>query len=302
MTVIGKLFAIKRFSLHDGPHLRTTVFFKGCSLDCHWCHNPEGISRRLRTVSSVDHCIGCGECIIHCPQQALSLGANGVERAIDKCDSCGECVQHCPALVHELTGWQTTVDEVMGEIRKDMPFFDQSGGGVTFSGGEPFDQPEFLMALLMACRELSIHRTIDTSAYASRDHLLAAAEIADLMLCDIKHMDSVQHKKYTGVGNERILRNIRLLADSRCELRIRLPLIPGVNDSRDNIAATIQFIKQLQNVSSVDVLPYHQAAKAKYKKLGTVYPGDTIPALANSTLEQTVVMLKQHGLQAVVGG
>ena len=158
------------------------------------------------------------------------------------------------------------------------------------------------MALLMACRELSIHRTIDTSAYASRDHLLAAAEIADLMLCDIKHMDTVQHKKYTGVGNERILRNIRLLAGSDCELRIRLPLIPGVNDSRDNIAATIQFIKQLENVSSVDVLPYHQAAKAKYKKLDTVYPGDTIPALANSTLEQTVVMLKQHGLQAVVGG
>lgn len=230
------------------------------------------------------------------------MGANGVERAIDKCDSCGECVQHCPALVHELTGWQATVDEVMGEIRKDMPFFDQSGGGVTFSGGEPFDQPEFLMALLMACRELSIHRTIDTSAYASRDHLLAAAEIVDLMLCDIKHMDTVQHKKFTGVGNERILRNIRLLADSPCELRIRLPLIPGVNDSRDNIAATIRFIKQLQNVSSVDVLPYHRAAKAKYKKLGTVYPGDTIPALANSTLEQTVVMLKQHGLQAVVGG
>jgi pyruvate formate lyase activating enzyme len=302
MTVTGKIFAIKRFSLHDGPHLRTTVFFKGCSLDCRWCHNPEGISRRLQTVSSVDRCIGCGECISHCPQQALSIGAHGVERSIDICDSCGECVQRCPALVHEQTGWQVTVDEVMKEIEKDIPFYDQSGGGVTFSGGEPFDQPKFLMALLTSCRDLSIHRTIDTSAHASRINLLAAAEHADLILCDIKHMDSEQHKKFTGVGNERILENIRLLAESGCELRIRLPLIPGVNDSRSNIAATIEFIKRLETVSSVDVLPYHQAARPKYKKLGTVYPGNTIPGLDNSSLEQTLVMLNQHGLAAVVGG
>lgn len=230
------------------------------------------------------------------------MGSAGIERDLNRCNDCGECVQWCPALVHEQTGWQATVDEVMDEIRKDMPFFDQSGGGVTFSGGEPFAQPEFLMALLLACQDVSIHRTIDTSAYASRKIMLDAAKITDLMLCDIKHMDSGRHKEFTGVGNERILENIRALAGTDCELRIRLPLIPGVNDSRENIAATIKFIRQLECVSSVDVLPYHQAAKSKYRKLGAVYPGNTIPELDNGILEQTVTMLKENGLTAVVGG
>jgi len=302
MDVVGTLFAIKRFSLHDGPNLRTTVFFSGCPLECLWCHNPEGISPQVRTVSWVEKWVGCGECISHCPRQALSMGPDAVERDNEQCDSCGDCVQHCPALVHEQTGWQATVGEVMEEIEKDLPFYDQSGGGVTFSGGEPFAQPEFLMALLKACGELSIHRTIDTSAYTTRRLMLEAAEVADLMLCDIKHMDTIQHKKVTGVGNELILENIRLLAGSGYAIRIRLPLIPGVNDSRDNIEATIDFIKQLENVTSVDVLPYHQAAKAKYNKLGTDYRGATIPVLTDSALEQTLMLLGQHGLEVVVGG
>ncbi len=278
------------------------MFFKGCPLRCGWCHNPEGIPRRLQTVMSPGRCVGCGECIAHCPQQALSIGSGTIERDLDRCDSCGECVHRCPALAHERTGWQVTVDEVMGEIIKDLPFYDESGGGVTFSGGEPFDQPEFLMALLTACRDLSIHRSIDTSAYVSREHLLAAAKLTDLMLCDIKHMDSAEHEKYTGIGNERILDNIRLLAASGCELRIRLPLIPGVNDSCDNIAATIEFIKRLETVRGVDVLPYHRAAEAKYRKLDIVYPGDGITELADSSLEQAVALIKQQGLEAVVGG
>ncbi|MEE4166912.1 MAG: glycyl-radical enzyme activating protein [Desulfocapsaceae bacterium] len=302
MTVRGKIFAIKRFSLHDGPNLRTTVFFKGCPLHCRWCHNPEGISRQLQTVSSVDRCIGCGECIVHCPQQALSMGSTGIERDVNRCDNCGECVQRCPALVHEQTGRQVTVDEVISEISKDLPFYDQSGGGVTFSGGEPFDQPEFLMALLAACGELSIHRTVDTSAYVSGERLRAALAVTDLMLCDIKHMDSSVHKEYTGVGNERILENIRLLAGSGCDLRIRLPLIPGVNDSLSNIAATIRFIKSLDVVRCVDVLPYHRAAEAKYRKLKSVYPGNNIAEPTDSSLEQVVTLIERQGLEAVVGG
>ena len=230
------------------------------------------------------------------------MGNSGIERDTDRCDNCGECVHRCPALAHEQTGWQVTVDEVMGEVIKDLPFYDQSGGGVTFSGGEPFDQPEFLMALLIACRELSIHRSIDTSAYVSSEHLLAAAKLTDLMLCDIKHMDSGEHEKYTGVGNERILDNIRLLAASGCELRIRLPLIPGVNDSRDDIAAAVEFIKHLETVRCVDVLPYHRAAEAKYRKLDIVYPGNDIAELAGSSLEQAVALIRQQGLEAVVGG
>ena len=302
MAVTGKIFAIKRFSLHDGPHLRTTVFFKGCPLRCRWCHNPEGISRRLQTVINPGRCIGCGECITHCPQQALSIGSSGIERDGGRCDGCGECVRQCPALAHEQTGWQATVDEVMTEICKDLPFYDQSGGGVTFSGGEPFDQPEFLLALLVACRDLSIHRTIDTSAAVSPELLLAAARVADLMLCDIKHMDSGEHEKYTGIGNERILDNIRLLAASGCELRIRLPLIPGVNDSGDNIAAAIEFIKRLETVRCVDVLPYHRAAEAKYRKLDIDYPGEGIAELVDSSLERAVELIRQQGLEPVVGG
>ena len=208
-NVSGKIFAIKRFSLHDGPHLRTTVFLSGCPLSCDWCHNPEGMSATVRIVSSPDKCIGCGECVEHCPSTALSRGAGGIERDTDSCDVCGECVHRCPALAHEQTGWRTTVAEVMAEVEKDLPFYDQSGGGVTFSGGEPFDQPDFLMALLKACGRLSIHRTVDTSAYTSSRILLEAAEHTELMLCDIKHMDPALHKRYTGVDNKQILINIQ---------------------------------------------------------------------------------------------
>lgn len=302
MTVRGSLFAIKRFSLHDGPHLRTTIFFKGCPLQCVWCHNPEGISTSLRTISVNDRCVGCGECIEFCPRQALSRGPLGVERDVALCDTCGECVRRCPALVHEMTGYRAGVDEVMAEIVKDTPFYDQAGGGVTFSGGEPLGQPEFLMALLSACQSLSIHRTVDTSAYASPELLLETAERADLILCDIKHMDSTEHKKYTGVGNERILANIRLLAESDCQVRVRLPLIPGINDGYRNIVRTIDFIKDLEGINSVDILPYHRAARAKYEKLGVVYPGDDICELSRKTLEQTVALFEEHGLTIVVGG
>ena len=272
-TVSGIIFAIKRFSLHDGPHLRTTVFFSGCPLTCHWCHNPEGMSSDLKVVSSIEKCVGCGECISSCPQRALHIGPHGLERDQQACQVCAECVSSCPALVHEQTGWSVTVDDVMSEIRKDQPFYDQSGGGVTFSGGEPFDQPTFLMALLRACKTLGIHRAIDTSAYTSSQTLLEAAQLADLILCDIKHMDPAQHKRFTGVDNKLILENIRLLDEFPCKIRIRLPLIPGVNDSSDNIAATVSFIKQLDNIEAVDVLPYHQAAKTKYKKNGFTISG-----------------------------
>ena len=301
-TVSGFIFAIKRFSLHDGPNLRTTVFFSGCPLTCHWCHNPEGMSSDLKVVSSIEKCVGCGECISSCPQQALTMGSQGIERNQQACQLCAECVRSCPALVHEQTGWSVTVADVMTEISKDQPFYDQSGGGVTFSGGEPFDQPAFLMALLRACKRRGIHRAIDTSVYTSSQTLLEAAQLTDLILCDIKHMDPDQHKRFTGVDNKLILENIRLLDEAPCKIRIRLPLIPGVNDSSDNIAATVAFIKQLDTIEAVDVLPYHQAAKAKYDKMGSRYPGEYLSTLEDKSLEQTVALLDRNGITAVVGG
>ena len=300
--VSGTIFAIKRFSLHDGPHLRTTVFINGCPLRCDWCHNPEGLSIALRTVSSNERCVGCGECISYCRQQALSMGASGISRDLEKCDNCGECVHRCPALVHEQTGWLATVGEVLAEIEKDMPFYDQSGGGVTFSGGEPLAQPTFLLALLKECEKRSIHRTIDTSAHAPEQIINEVAGYADLIMCDLKHMDPVIHRIYTGVDNQRILENIRFLVDEGIRVRLRLPLIPGVNDSLENIRATIAFIKELKHIDVIDLLPYHQAARAKYRKMGTLYPGEYIPELTNDSLEQAVMLLERHGITPVIGG
>ena len=301
MKTVGTIFAVKPFSLHDGPNLRTTVFFKGCPLNCLWCHNPEGIQPATTVVSSPDKCVGCGECVAQCQQGALVLKENTIVRESEKCSCCFGCVEQCPALVHEAIGWQSDVAGIMEVVKKDIAFFDQSGGGVTFSGGEPLAQPEFLLALLKACGQLAIHRVVDTSVWAPSKVVREVAAYTDLFLCDIKHMDDSIHKKNTGVGNELILDNIRLLASKGQEIRIRVPLIPGMNDSPDNLLATAAFIKTL-GISSIDMLPYHQAARAKYDKLNIVYPGETIKKTEDKDLHQAVTLMERCGLEVVIGG
>jgi len=298
----GVIFAIKRYALHDGPDLRVTVFLKGCPLTCQWCHNPEGITAAPTMHTVPGKCVGCGECVEACPQGALSPGPQGMRRDQETCTVCGVCAEVCPALAHEAVGRKWTVPEVMAEIEKETPFFAGTGGGVTFSGGEPLAQPDFLEALLMACKGLDLHRAVDTSGFASATTISRVALNTDLFLFDIKHMDPAAHRRLTGVDNALILSNLRLLAQSGAQVALRLPLIPGLNDDEENIRRTGILAASLPGIRSIDVLPYHASARGKYAKLGLPYPGETIEQSTPGSVERAADILQHCGLEVRIGG
>lgn len=295
------IFAIKRYALHDGPDIRTTIFFKGCPLACHWCHNPEGIDFVVDILSLAEKCVGCGECLGNCPARALELTPAGIHRDHDRCTLCGTCIDTCPALAHEPTGRRIGLDELVMEISKDLPFFDQSGGGITCSGGEPLCQPEFLHAFLAACGRLGIHRAVDTSGFAPTATLLRIAEIADLFLFDLKLMDSTRHRRYTGVDNQIILANLKSLAATGKPVRIRIPLIDGVNTDEENIHASGAFAAGCA-VEGIDILPYHPSATAKYRKLKKNYQGTSFTAPTAETLARIVEILEHYSDDVRIGG
>lgn len=297
----GILFAIKRYALHDGPDIRVTIFFKGCPLSCAWCHNPEGITFGTSIISMPGKCIACHECVSACPQQALNSTQQGLTRST-ACIRCGECARTCPALAHESIGASWDTPKVMAEIEKEIPFFEDGNGGVTFSGGEPLAQPDFLEALLVRCGELDLHRAVDTSGFAPRETVERIMPHADLFLYDIKHMDDARHKAATGVGNTQILSNARLLAESRARLQLRLPLIPGINDDESNIHETARFARSLPDVTGIDVLPYHDTARSKYRKLQMTYPGDHIPSASPERTNWVKTILESYGLNVRIGG
>ena len=296
------IFAIKRYALHDGPNIRTTIFFKGCPLSCHWCHNPEGIAKDISIVSLSDKCVGCSACIENCPTGALSFSAKGIDRDITLCSLCGDCVDVCPALSHETTGWTTDISRLMAEIEKDLPFYDNSGGGVTFSGGEPLMQPDFLLELLQECGNLEIHRAVDTSGFAPTATLMNIAEQTDLFLFDIKHMDSEKHLFYTGVPNELILHNLKALSTAGHPINARFPLISDVNDDENNIRETAIFLAACPTVKTIDILPYHPSARIKYKKLEIGYQGEKMKVPENEKITSVVSLFSEFGLEVRIGG
>ncbi len=296
------IFAIKRYALHDGPNIRMTIFFKGCPLSCHWCHNPEGIDFKITVVTRTGTCVGCGECIVNCRSEALQLTDRGIFRDESLCTLCQDCVDTCPALAHEPTGWQMTTEQLLQEIQKDEPFYDQSDGGVTISGGEPLCQPEALLALLRGCAARGIHRSVDSSAFTPTKTLLHVAEYTNLFLIDLKHMNTARHQQYTGVANELILHNLQQLSVNGHPVRVRLPLIPGVNDDSNNIRATGAFVAKCKSVQGIDVLPYHPSATAKYKKLGRQYKGMQFTAPTLEQINNTVTLLKQYLSDVRIGG
>ncbi len=282
MTLTGTIFDIKKYAIHDGPGIRTTVFFQGCPLSCWWCHNPESQSRQPVLMYRANRCVLCGTCLETCPQNGIEIRIGGeVKIAITdraKCDVCGECAEVCYHGAREVSSKEMTISEVMAEIERDVPFYDQSGGGVTFSGGEPLTQRKFMAELLRECKRREIHTVVDSSGYAAWEVIDSIRADVDLFLYDLKLMDDERHQKYTGVSNELILSNLKRLAESGEQIEIRMPLIPGINDDAENLQQTASFIAGLPNITKVELMGYHDIAAAKYESLGMVYPlPDTRP-------------------------
>lgn len=294
----GIVFDIKRFAIHDGPGIRTTVFLKGCPLSCWWCHNPESQSPRPGVLYRQDECLRCGACVDACPGGFRALDGDIVVRDDGRCKRCGACADHCPAGAVEIVGRRRTPEQIVAEVTKDSPFFDESGGGVTFSGGEPLAQPEFLLALLELCRKNEIHTAVDTCGHARPELFRRVAEKTDLFLFDLKCMDTDRHTELTSVGNEWILSNLRMLALSGHEIRIRVPVIPGITDTVDNLEAVGQFVSSLPNSPPVKLLPHHATAMGKYVRfdIDRRLPEGTAVPTAES-MQKHVSILGKYGLE-----
>jgi len=296
------VFDIQRFSLHDGPGIRTTVFLKGCPLRCLWCHNPEAMRSDPQLAITASRCLGCGECEKACPNGVHSLVAG--QHLLDRrrCRACGSCVEVCYAEALEIVGREQTLEQVLAEVEKDRAFYEASGGGVTVSGGEPLQQAQFTRSFLKAARKRGLHTVLDTSGYAQPETFLDVAREADLVLFDLKHTDDVRHRELAGVSNQPILGNLRSLAREGIPFRVRVPVIPGCNDEETNYETMAALLRQLDYQPPVDLLPYHQLGTAKHDKLGTRYTlGEVVPP-STERLESIARLLSSYGLRVQVGG
>jgi len=296
-------FDIKNYAINDGPGIRTTIFFKGCPLRCNWCHNPESISPGIEKLYDRDKCIVCNGCVEVCPEKACRLISGVVVTDPVKCTSCGCCADICPAMACEMSGRVATVAELVKKIEKQRIFFDQSSGGVTFSGGEPLSHPAFLIKLLDECGRLAIHRTVDTSGFAPLSTLLDVAGRTDHFLYDIKLMDAERHKRWTGVDNGVILSNLEKLAASGASINIRLPLIKGVNDDGENIEQMARFVAGLAGEKKmVNILPYHNTGLTKYQKLGREYKLRHMVPPGDRTLARVSAVFAYFAVETMIGG
>lgn len=250
------VFDIRRNSYVDGPGIRTTVFFKGCNLRCAWCHNPESQSAKPQMMFYKNQCMGCGKCKEKCPN------------ALESCDLCGRCTLYCPQDAREICGKEYTIDDVLNTILKDKTFYENSGGGVTFSGGECMLQIDFLEEILKACKENGIHTAIDTAGHVPYERFDRILPYTDLFLYDIKCFDSEKHKQYTGVGNELILENLKKILATRKSIWVRIPLVPTVNDMVEEMQKIKAFLKTCGTPEKIELLPYHAMGEHKYSALG----------------------------------
>lgn len=293
----GMITEIKKFATHDGPGIRTTVFFKGCPLRCTWCSNPETISPHAQLYFLPRRCKDYGGCIDICPEKAVGMDKDAkVDRA--RCTLCMECARECPNGAFRQVGELMSVPDVVREIKKDIPFYGRDGG-LTLSGGEPLYQPEFALPILRECREAGISTVLDTSGCASHDVVREVMAYTDLVLLDIKHMDPEMHRRGTGVDNALILKNARIMA-SMARVRISLPLIPGYNDHVRNLSETAQFALSL-GANHIDINPLHRLGADKYWFLGMESPYETLGTMEKQDVLNARDIIQGHGLEVTIG-
>ena len=296
------IFDIKRFAIHDGPGIRTTVFLKGCPLHCLWCHNPEGIENEFELIARPSRCARCYSCISACPLGAISKNSGPIEIDRSQCDLCGKCVKVCMYEALEMAGREISVKDVIGEVEKDRIFYEQSGGGVTISGGEPLGQPEFCQEILTALTKKNISAALDTSGLAPWKVLATNAGKADIILYDLKMIDAKKHKKYTGVTNALILDNLKKLSREHKNIVIRIPLAAGVNDDDENIRLTIDSLKPLKTIKNVSLLKYHKGGSEKYKYLGKATCFKIYETPSEQRMEEIRRSFTNAGFAVKIGG
>ncbi len=303
VTPTALVFDIKRYAVHDGPGIRTAVFFKGCPMRCRWCHNPEGADKQPELLLRPNMCSHCYCCLDVCPKGALKKDLEGsvtVDR--DLCDCCAECVEVCVYDALQIAGQEMTVEILIREIEKDRIFFDQSGGGATLTGGEPLHQHEFVSVFLDELRSRSIHSAVDTAGYAPAHVFRRIACKADLLLFDLKLMDKERHCEHTGVSNSVVLENLRWATGEGLTVHIRLPLIPGVNDDENEVLQKADFLASLEAIRSVSILPYHKGGVEKAKRIGKApeFPEFSVPSKEKTA--KIVDIFQNRGFEVRIGG
>ncbi len=294
----GIVFNIQKYSISDGPGIRTTVFLKGCPASCWWCHNPESQTAAPEMTLVASRCLLCDECVTACPQ-----GAAGREQEnAPACLLCGECMEACPSGARRLAGTEMTVADVLATLLQDRIFYEESGGGATFSGGEPLFQFEFLKALLTGCRQRGIRTAVDTGGFAPMEQLLEVAAITDLILYDLKLMDAERHRAAVGLDNRGVLENLAALGKVHDNIWIRIPIIPGVNDDRANLEATAALAARTPGVRQVNLLPFHRTWHGKLRQLGRAGVEDSIATPSQERMEELAEIFRNAGLTTIIGG
>jgi pyruvate formate lyase activating enzyme len=267
----GTIFKIKRFSVHDGPGIRTAVFMKGCPLNCIWCHSPEGISSDIAIWSNHNLCIKCGECVKGCPENALSLVSDPVSRIMidrSECTVNGKCIEVCPTGAIQFTGFKISVSEIISEVEKDLRYYMVSGGGVTLTGGEPLNQPEFSQAILRLCHDLDIHTAIESSLFCESNILSGIIDYVDQFIVDIKIFDNETHIRYTGRSNDIIKENFRFIAGQGKKIIVRIPMVENITNTEANIRSITSFVKSVRSDIEIEKIGYNPLAGNNYERLG----------------------------------